>query len=203
MFKFFGNRKKNRVSHSLEEQIHTLKQLGFTFNVDDEQLLNSLLNHFERDVYEDDPYSLLLAICGAELSNEEDKELSLTSDILNFDTECVEDERIYDYLVDQFTQLSKGKFVLTNVKSLVDFENEIAKISFDYEGATYNWDIVFNYDWIDFNLLRKLSKLADSKKDSNHYYYFNDGQHLTLIYCDRETVKKLNSLIKNTYVLLS
>lgn len=203
MFRFFGNRNKMQAKYSLEEQIITLKQLGFTFNVYDEQLIHSLLNHFERDVYEDDPYSLLLTICGAELSDKEDKELRLSNEILNFDTECVEDERIYDYLVDQFTQLSNGKFVLANVKSLVDFDNEIAKITFEYEGSIYDWEIAFNHDWIDFNLLRKLGNLAYLNKDSKHYYCFNDGQHLTLIYCDRATVKKLNRLMKNIFVLLT
>lgn len=206
MFRFFGKRNKKRASHSLEEQILTLKQLGFTFNVEDEQLIHSLLNHFKRGAYEDEPYNPLLTVCGAELSDEEDNELNLSNEIWNFDTECVEDERIYEYIVGQFTRISKGKFVLIDVKSFVDFDNETAKISFEHNGSKYDWDIEFDYDWIDFNLLCKLSKLADdSNKDLFHYYYFNDGQHLTLIYCDQETLKKLNSLMKNAnkFVLLA
>jgi hypothetical protein len=202
MFGLFSNRKKN-ASISLEEQIHTLKQLGFIFSlVDDKDLIDSLILHFERDIYENDPYGLLLTVCGAELIDEEDRVIRLSSDIWNFDAECVDDEKIYNSLVNQFTQLSKGKFVLKNVESSVDFDDEIAKISFEYNGVKFNWDIIFEDDWVDFDLLRKLGKLA-SKSDSKQYYYFNDGQHLTLIYSDRETVKKLNCFMKNAYVLLS
>ncbi|MGC5325378.1 hypothetical protein [Brevibacillus sp. SYSU BS000544] len=145
---------------------------------------------------------MLLTISGAELFDEDDKEIRLSNDIWSFDTECVEDEKIYEHIVVQFTQLSKGKFVITKAESDVDFDNELAKISFEYNGINYNWDIVFADDWADFDLLRKLGNLANSNMDSKQYYYFHDGQQLTLICCDLESIKKLNNLVKNPYTLL-
>ncbi|MGC5325379.1 hypothetical protein [Brevibacillus sp. SYSU BS000544] len=56
MFKFFANKNKKQDSYSLEEQILTLKQLGFTFNVEDNQLIDSLLDQIERDEFEEDPF---------------------------------------------------------------------------------------------------------------------------------------------------
>lgn len=203
MFKLFGNRNKKQTDYSLEEQIGTLKQLGFSFQVEDEKLIDSLLYHFDREIYKEDPYDFVLTICGAELIDEENKESRLSYDVWNFDTECVEDEKIYLSIVDKFTQLSKGEFVLNHVESNVDFDNEEAWISFEFNGSQYNWDLVFDYDWIDHEFLKKLGKMASTNRGSRQYYFVNDGQHLTLIFSDRETVKKLNQILKNKYILLA
>ncbi|MWC28244.1 hypothetical protein [Paenibacillus sp. MMS18-CY102] len=176
----FGIFRKRKVS--LEEQVSTLRQLGFALHMEDEQLIPSILECHSSNEYEADPYLLLLLRMNEEHSHE----------IWTFDAECIEESDKYIDIVNRFCQLSNGRFTLANIASIVDFEEEFAWISFEHNGVTYKWELDFEYDWLDLNLLRMLANLADSMGETKHYYYSCDGQNITIIYCTHETMYQLN-----------
>lgn len=201
MFNFLKRNKK--VNPTLKEQIETLFGLGFRFTIDNHaKLIEKLLIQFDRKIYEEQPYILLLTILGAEIIEDNGEVLRMSYDVWNFDTECIDEEGIYIELMKYFTNLSKSEFSLRHVESKVDFDNKEGYISFEYEGDVYKWSIAINEDWLDLNLFRELGKLASRKNGNKNYYFFDDGQSLTLIYCDRNSCRELNKLSGSKFLEL-
>lgn len=125
MFHFFNRTKK--VKPALEEQIHVLHELGFTFNLNEaNELIDHLLVQFERENYEEDPYFLLLTTAGAEIYDGNMQFIRASHDVWNFDMECIEEEDAYTKLLKSFIDLAKGELPLENIDSNVDFDSEEA-----------------------------------------------------------------------------
>ncbi|WNR43657.1 hypothetical protein [Paenibacillus roseipurpureus] len=202
MFNFFKRNKKEnlKVNITLEEQIETLCNLGISFDdYASSSLVENLLFHFERECYEENPFILLLTTIGSDLFDENDKEIRMSKDVWNFDTEFIEDESIYNILVRNFVELTQGDLPLNNIDSRVDFDQEEASISFELDGKNYHWPIEFNDDWFDFELIRILAKQANNRNKSKMFIYFTDGQSLTILYCDKTVFNKLNDLTDNKF----
>lgn len=201
MFSWLRIRKK--APPTLEDQLRVLRGLGITYELDEDDVVEVLLEQFERELYEEDPYGLLLPMLGTDLVDEDDDVLRLSPEVWSFDAECAVDENAYARLIRNMAELSKGKFALRNIESRIDFEREEAYVSFVHEGETHRWEAAFEGDWIDFDLLRRLGKLAASAFPGKRYVYWNDGQSLTLLYCDNDTLKQLNKLVKKPFAILS
>ncbi|PYE50043.1 hypothetical protein HUB98_28660 [Paenibacillus barcinonensis] len=202
MFNFF-RKKSKETKISLENQIEALKDIGISFTTDDDGVVKELLHHFDRETYEDDFYSLLLSMIGSDLVDENDNEVRLSKDVWSFDTECVENEEIYSSIINELVSLTRGKLQIQQVKSHVDFDNEDAKVSFILDDQKYEWEIHFEDDWIDFNLLRKIGELAIRSDKENYFIYFNDGQNLTILYTSKVKHKSINDLIKDRFSKLA
>lgn len=162
-----------------------------------------MLYHFDRETYEDDPYSLLLSMIGSDLIDENDNEVRLSKDVWSFDTECVENEEIYSTIINELVSLTRGKLQIQQVNSHVDFDNEDAKVSFILDDQKYEWEIHFEDDWIDFNLLRKIGELAIRNDKENYFIHSNDGQNLTILYTSKVKHKLINDLIKDRFSKLA
>jgi len=76
----------------LEAQIQDLKDLGITFNLPDEELIEKLKEQFDPQAYGKAPYNLLISTAGTDLIDGDGNALWMSHDILSFDLECVEDE---------------------------------------------------------------------------------------------------------------
>ncbi|WP_088833095.1 hypothetical protein [Paenibacillus tyrfis] len=201
MFHLFKRAKT--TNPTLEEQINILLGLGITFTYDSGPLINNLLVHFDRESYEEDPFYLLLTIIGADLLDENENEIRMSYDVWNFDAECIETENIYTILLRHFVNLAKGELPLENIESNLDFDEQEAVISFDLDGRHYNWILEMNDDWVNIDLFRKLGKLALKRNRDKQFIYFNDGQNLTLMYCNKIVLKKLNELTDKKFVILA
>jgi hypothetical protein len=196
-------RTRKQAPFTLEEQLRTLRGLGITYELDEDELVEVLLGQFERELYEEEPYSLLLPMLGADLVDEDDDVLRLSPEVWSFDAECVDDENVYTELLRRLAELSKGRFVLRGVESKVDFESEAAYVAFEHEGESYRWTVAFEGGRIDFDLLRKLGRLAAAASPAKRYVYWNDGQSITLLYMDTGKLKQLNKLVKRPFAVLS
>lgn len=193
--------KKKKPDHpSLETQVQELKSLGLTFNESDAELIKQLTDQFDRKLYEEDPYSILISIAGTDLLDVDGNQLRLSYDILSFDTECVEDENIYSDMVGQFIRLTKGEVEISDLNSKVDFHEEIAHISFTFEQQRYEWDVSFNDDWFDVGVFERIATIVE--KPDKKFIYFNDGQHLTIMYCTFPALRQINKLTKNKFKTL-
>jgi hypothetical protein len=202
MFQLFKRTKK--ASPTVEEQIQVLRDLGFTFNLNDAgELIDCLLEQFEREGYEEDPYFLLLTVAGAELYDGNRQVIRMCDDVWNFDMECMEEEDAYTRLLRNFIDLAKGELPLEHIESNIDFDREEAVVSFHLDGNSYQWRLTFEYDWADIDLFKKLGKLAAERNKGKQYIYFNDGQSLTLMYCDKQTWQRLNELSKKKFIKLA
>ncbi|KIL38772.1 hypothetical protein SD70_24075 [Gordoniibacillus kamchatkensis] len=195
-------RSRRQAPPRLEEQLRALRGLGITYELDEEEVAEVLLGQFERELYEEEPYDLLLPMLGTDLVDEDGDVLRLSPEVWSFDTECIFDEDAYTRLLRNMVELSKGKFALRGIESKVDFEREEAFVSFVHEGEAHRWTVAFEDDWVDFDLLRKLGKLAAASASSKRYVYWNDGQSVTMLYCDNDTLKRLNKLVKKPFAVL-
>ncbi|GMX65508.1 hypothetical protein Elgi_47790 [Paenibacillus elgii] len=201
MFHFFKRAKK--TNPTLEEQIHVLLGLGITFTDDSGTLINNLLVHYDRESYEENPFYLLITVIGADLLDENENEIRMSYDVWSFDAECIEDENIYTILLRHFVNLAKGELPLENIESNVDFDEQEVVISFDLDGHHYNWILEMNDDWASIDLFKKLGKLALKRNGDKQFIYFNDGQNLTFMYCDKIVLMKLNELTDKKFVILA
>lgn len=202
MFKFLKRTKI--VAPALEEQVHKLRELGFTFNGNEtNELIDLLLEQFERENYEKDPYFLLLTIAGAELCDSNMQVIRMSNDVWNFDMECIEEEDAYMQLLNHFIDLAKGELPVEDIKSYVNFDREEAFVSFHLDGNVYQWQLLFENDWTDINLFKKLGNLAMKRNKGKQYIYFNDGQSLTLMYCDMQVWHKINELSEKKFIKLA
>lgn len=202
MFHFFKRTKK--VAPTLEEQIQVLRELGFTFNLNEaNELIDYLMVQFERENYEEDPYFLLLTTAGAELYDGNMQFMRASNDVWNFDMECIEEEDAYTKLLQNLIDLAKGELPLENIDSNVDFDREEAIVLFQLDGKSYQWQISFEHDWVDIDLFKKLGKLAAERNEGNQYIYFSDGQNLTLMYCEKQVWHKLNELSEKKFIKLA
>ena len=198
-FKLFRKGKTKTVS--LEMQIQTLIDLGVTFNLSDVQLIKGLTDEFDKQVYEEDPYRLLISVAGSNLLDSNGNELRLSYDILSFDTECVEDENIYSDVITQFLRLAKMENHISELDSKVNFDTETAYITFLFEGKRYKWTISIDNDWFDVSVLERMASVIE--KPNMKFIYFCDGQHFTLMYCSQAVFKQLNNLTKNKFKILA
>ncbi|HZG86680.1 hypothetical protein [Paenibacillus sp.] len=194
-------RKGKTESVSLEMQIQTLIDLGVTFNLSDAELIKGLTDQFDRQVYEEDPYRLLISVAGTDLLDNNGNELRLSYDILSFDTECVEDEYIYTDVITQFLRLAKLENYISELDSKVNFNEETAYITFLFEQKRYKWNISFDSDWFDVSVLERMASVIE--RPNMKFIYFNDGQHLTLMYCSKAVFKQINNLTKNKFRMLA
>lgn len=203
LFKRFISRHKYHPALLLEVQIYTLEQLGFSFTLGKECLLNSLLYQYSRHFYESEPYDFLLSMAGESHLDENYEDIRFSYDIWTLDLNSVCTSRDVGAMIYEMNLLSRGQFKIDHFEVTAAADQREAHITFDYHGIRFSWDFLFLFDRFDFGLLKRFGKLAKQAKTPKEYYYSIDGNLLTVIYRERETVRKLNTLLKNSFVLLS
>ncbi|MEC0183118.1 hypothetical protein P4H61_16655 [Paenibacillus peoriae] len=195
----FGLFKRKKIS--LEDQINTFNELGIC--IGSNISIDYLLENFDREEYEQNPYYTLLTVIGEELTNAKDELVIASNDVWHFDMECVEDEDIYTELANKMIMLSKGKLPLRNIKSIVDHDNEEAWISFELFKKEYNWELHYNYDWFDIGLVKKFSDLCSELHLEERYIFLNLGQDCIISFCNLDQFKKINKLMKFKFKFLA
>ncbi|UJF35457.1 hypothetical protein [Paenibacillus hexagrammi] len=203
MLHLFGNRHKLSPAHVLEVQLQTLESLGFSFQMETEVLVQSLLYQYSRMYYEDEPYDFLLSICGDSHLDENYHEIRFTHDVWTLDLHSTGDARAYLIAIDAMNRLAKGDFLIEACKLYVDPETNEAHVSYQYHGLTMNCDISIRKGWMDVSLFRKLGKLANKGSSAKQFYYRRYEDQAGFLYSDPDTVKKLNGRLKHKYKLLS
>ena len=192
---FFKKEQSKAQSYTLEQQIEILKNLGIALN--DDVTVDDLLNSFDRDAYETEPFDLILFVYGVEIESEPWGR-RFSNNAWNFDVECIVDNGSYIEIVKNFALLSKHLDRVENIKDSVDFEKEEAWVSYSIDGVEKRYDAEFDNDWAD--PVTVISIMSDLTSDGYSFYAKDNGQASVWFYLDEKTAQKLNEYSNNALV---
>lgn len=176
----------------IEEQLVTLGNLGIHPKHDD--FIEWVRSQWGIEVVKADPYNLLMLLGGARKSGDTWEYFS--DDVFFFDMECVDDSNSYMVILERLAALSKGAFNITNICSEVDHDSEKASVSFDYNNATYRWDLDYYDDWFDPCIIRKINDLLMSGGSARFFYgcYPPGEQGVIIVFDSEKMIEELNLL---------
>lgn len=173
MFKLFKRNPRGPVP--FEKQLSTLANCGIKLapGVAPEALLES----FDREAFEAEPYRLLLVCMGGEAESESQAgETGYPCDnIWHFDTECIEDHGAYAAIARRMKDLAQGELPLEEINDYVDVEAGEARVAFRLAGQSYRWDAEVKDDWVDPMILSRFSNLLSRVGRSRRFTYIDLG----------------------------
>jgi len=187
-----------REKISIEDQLLVLSDLGIKPKHDG--YLDWVCYEWGRDAVEADRYNLILFSLGGERESGDSWE-RLSEDVYSFDTECVEDEGIYADIFINLAALSKGAFCIKNVSSTVDHDNRSASVSFTYNNVNYSWDLQYEDDWFDGDVVNKINQLLKEGESKMFFYTCSPDQNLITLFTTQDTIEKINKLVTVPFVL--
>jgi hypothetical protein len=177
---------------TLEQQIAKLAELGFHLN--EGRIIDDLLYSFPRKDYEERPFDLLLFMYGVEVECEPWGRF-FSSQVWNFDTECIYSTGNYVEIVQSLCRISGQTGRLTDVMDFVDLESNTAWLEYTTDGQKRHWTIEVNDDWTDTLTLSYV--MDDLERDDQHFYFIGNGQAMLLFYLNISTVMALNQMTSN------
>jgi hypothetical protein len=178
---------------NLETQIAKLEEIGLGLNAG--LTIKDLLEQFDREQYEEDPFGPLLCIYGTETDSVSGVETHCRQ-VWYFDTECIEDHGAYIAIAEHLCALTGRPDALTNIKDHVDIEAARAWLEYTVGSARRHWDAVVNDDWVDAKVLARI--MEDLEAEGRRFYQIDSGQAAVMLYLDTPTAVKLNELIGGT-----
>lgn len=154
-----------------------------------------------RGALETDPYNLLLRSLGGERELEDGGWEPLSDDIYYFDTECVEGNDIYADVFGRLAVIAKGGFEISSVSSKVSHRHESASVLFTLDEKEYAWQLNYDDDWFDLEVIGKINSLLKSKGSSKFFYVSRPDQSVKVVFDTDEIIKKLNGLVTTPFGL--
>lgn len=167
------------MSIPLEEQYKTLNLCGIKLRAG--ITVEHLLASFDRETYEEEPYTLLLTFMGRELEVEPFEYAS--DDIWYFDTECIEDNNDYVRIAERLRDIAGDAFPLEEIKDYVDIDERKAWLSFRLDGKDYEWKASVADDWVDPQILSQIAQLFADRQAGKRFTYLDLGGQDCLIGC--------------------
>jgi len=189
-------RKKPR---SLERQLRDLADCGVKLAPDilpdtvlkqlaNEDADDNLFADWSRGAFEKEPYRLLLVALG-------DPDATRATNILHFDTECIEDHGDYVKIADHMRTMAGDVLPLTDVEDLVDLEANEAWLSFKLDGVERRWSCEVADDWIDPKILSQFATLLEGRRTGRRFTYLDLGGQDCILGCFAEDeLKKLRKV---------
>ena len=174
---------------TLEEQVETLANLGVQLN--EGISIDDLLYSFDRRKYERRAFDILLFMMGSEVEREPWGR-SFSSQVWNFDTECVYGPGSYTKIVERLCLLAGMPELVTDLRDDVDLHSGEAWLRYTIDGKERHWTVEVMDDWVDSMTLSYV--MADIERDGKHFYSKDNGQAMILFYLDTEAAKELNRL---------
>lgn len=180
----FGLFKKRRKHIPLEEQLDTLARCGIRPLPG--RTVDELLESFEREQYEEDPFALLLTMLGAEVETGESAGEPFSDAVWTFDTECIEDHGAYVHIAERMRDLARGDLPIEGIADYVDVDEGVAWLSFRLDGRVQRWDATVNNDRVDPAVLSRFAALLASRRTPRRYTYLDLGGQACLLGCATE-----------------
>jgi hypothetical protein len=153
----------------LEKQLENLAGCGVHLKA--EFSVETLLESFDREKYEERPYVGVVIRLGGELEREPFTPLS--DNLWHLDTECIDGDGSYAHIAERMRDLSQGELPIASIRDHVDIENGDAWVSFEIHGETIEWHARVNTDWIDPEILSRFCALL-SRQNGHRRYTFLD-----------------------------
>lgn len=175
---------------TFETQLSTFQQLGFEFNKGASK--EDLIEMWGKDQFAEEPYYLMYISLGSTIERE--PWTPITNQCWRFDTEAIEGSGSYIDIMENLRRISNGEINITNIEDVVDWENEKASVSFEWNGNKYSWDLAFDDDWVDPLLFSQVVELTEKYNTKGRLTYFDTGgQDLVLGWADASQLKELNA----------
>ncbi len=81
------------------------------------------------------------------------------------------------------TEITQGSLVLEQIEDYVDVENEIAWLSFTFQGQQIKLECKVDDDWVDTNIFSKFVELLGVADSSKLFIYYDLGGQDCIIGC--------------------
>lgn len=166
----------------LEQQLDNLACCGV--HLKPEFSVDTLLESFDREKYEERPYLGVVIRLGGELEHE--PFTSLSDSLWQLDTECIEEDGSYTRIAERMRDLAQGDLPIRNIRDHVDIENGDAWVAFELDDNTIEWHARVNHDWIDPEILSHFCALLASRNSSRRYTYLDLKGQDCIIGCATE-----------------
>lgn len=173
----------------LERQLRKLNDIGISLN--ENVFIDDLLYSFKRKEYEKNPFDLILFVFGIEIEREPWGRF-FSSNVWNFDTECITSTGDYVKIIKKLCTLSGNENILSNITDLIDRKTGVAWIKYSIDTKSREWEVELNDDWVDMMTISYI--IDDIEKDGKSFYFKENGQAMILFYLDAKSAKKLKKL---------
>ena len=177
---------------TLEEQLAKLAEHGITLN--EGITIDDLLYSFGRNVYESEPFKVLLSMLGAEVERAPWGR-AICSRVWTFDTECIYQTGDYARIVKRLCVMAGQPDLISNIEDFVDLDAETAWLRYMIDGREQTWSLEVNDDWADTLTLVQI--MADIEREGYRFYAKNAGQTMTLYYLDAAIAAEINAISNN------
>lgn len=168
----------------LEDQLDILARCGISLLPG--RTVDELLDSFEREQYEQEPFTLLLMMLGSEVETGPGAGARFSDAVWTLDTECIEDRGDYARIAKRMRALAKGDLPIEDIKDRVDLEEGVAWLSFRIDGRVERWEATVDDDWIDQTILSRFAALLASRGSPRRFFYLDLGGQNILIGCATE-----------------
>jgi len=173
----------------LEQQLLELAALGLRLHPG--VTIDDLLYSFDRDMYEQRPFGLLLTMLGMEVEREPWGR-PFCDRVWNFDTECIDGDGSYVRILGRLCRVAGATNLLTDLADHVDLGTGEAWLAYTCDGHPRRWDVEVSDDWADELTLGYV--MSDIERDGCHFYFKDNGQAMVLFYLDEGVARRLNDL---------
>jgi hypothetical protein len=167
---------------SIEQQLEELASCGIRLKP--EFSVDTLLESFDRDRYEERPYLGVVIRLGGELERE--PFTSLSENLWHLDTECIEGDGSYTRVAERMRDLAQGELAITNIRDHVDIENGDAWVAFELNQNTIEWHAVVKNEWIDPEILSHFCALLAAQNATRRYTFLDLKGQDCIIGCATE-----------------
>lgn len=177
---------------ALEQQLENLATCGI--HLKPEFSVDTLLESFDREKYEEHPYIGAVIRLGGELERE--PFIPISDNLWHLDTECIEGDGSYTRIAERMRDLAQGELPIENIRDHVDIENGDAWVAFELHDETIEWHARVDNDWIDPEILSRFCALLSSQNGSRRYSYLDLKGQECIVGCATED--ELRCLRKTT-----
>jgi len=166
----------------LEQQLEDLSACGI--HLKPEFSVDTLLESFDREKYEERPYVGAVIRLGGELEREPFTPLS--ENLWHLDTECIEGPGSYTRIAERMRELAQGDLPIENIRDHVDESNGDAWVAFELRGETIEWHARMKEDWIDPEILSHFCALLKQESPTRRYTFLDLKGQDCIIGCSTE-----------------
>lgn len=180
----------------IDKQVEVLKTQGFTVSDKIVEAAKDTMEEYEhmRTYVEGYPYTWLLTEIGAPDYNDDWEITGYSDEVFWFDFEGWDISTDYISVLEGMLALAPQSAIssVTNISedtTNVDWDKGTGsiKVSLEWNGQEYSWDMDMYYDWIDEDVLKILNSLLEQTDEEERFYVTgDDGQGAIVFYCSKE-----------------
>ncbi|MEU9983112.1 hypothetical protein [Streptomyces sp. NPDC050856] len=174
----------------LETQIARLADLGLPLVAD--RTVDDLLHSLPRELFEREPYELLMSMLGAEVEREPWGRW-FCDRAWTFDTECVYAPGAYVGIARNLCRIAGRPGAFTDLRDHVDLESGEAWIEYTIDGRRQRWTAEVHDDWADTLVVTYL--MGDLEHNGRRFCTRDNGQSMYLYFLDEGARHEINKLL--------